>query len=231
MRILLVGYGRMGQLVGELAPEYGGEVVGVVDPQSPHQTGSADDDRWRGQVDVAIDFSLPDAVAANVTALARRGVNIVIGTTGWQSHEARLRTLVADCGIGVVAAPNFATGVVLFQAIVGFAAEHMAGQPEIQAWLHEAHHAMKKDAPSGTALLLKKTMENAGYARAIDVSSTRAGWIPGTHTIGFEGPSDSITLTHTARDRGAFARGALASARWVQGRRGWFDMQDVLGLR
>jgi len=221
----------MGQLVGELAPEYGGEVVGVVDPQSPHQTGSADDDRWRGEVDVAIDFSLPDAVAANVTALARRGVNIVIGTTGWQSHEASLRTLVADCGIGVVAAPNFATGVVLFQAIVGFAAEHMAGQPEIQAWLHEAHHAMKKDAPSGTALLLKKTMENAGYARAIDVSSTRAGWVPGTHTIGFEGPSDSITLTHTARDRGAFARGALASARWVQGKRGWFDMQDVLGLR
>src|SRR5262249_18982921 len=218
-------------LVGELAPEYGGEVVGVVDPQSPHQTGSADDDRWRGQVDVAIDFSLPDAVAANVTALARRGVNIVIGTTGWQSHEAPLGTLVSDCGIGVVAAPNFATGVVLFQAIVGFAAEHMAGQPEIQAWLHEAHHAMKKDAPSGTALLLKKTMENAGYARAIDVSSTRAGWIPGTHTIGFEGPSDSITLTHTARDRGAFARGALASARWVQGKRGWFDMQDVLGLR
>jgi 4-hydroxy-tetrahydrodipicolinate reductase len=231
VRILLVGYGRMGQLVGELAPEYGGEVVGVVDPQSPHQTGSADDDRWRGEVDVAIDFSLPDAVAANVTALARRGVNIVIGTTGWQSHEASLRTLVADCGIGVVAAPNFATGVVLFQAIVGFAAEHMAGQPEIQAWLHEAHHAMKKDAPSGTALLLKKTMENAGYARAIDVSSTRAGWVPGTHTIGFEGPSDSITLTHTARDRGAFARGALASARWVQGKRGWFDMQDVLGLR
>jgi len=221
----------MGQLVGELAPEYGGEVVGVVDPQSPQQTGSADDDRWRGEVDVAIDFSLPDAVAANVTALARRGVNIVIGTTGWQSHEASLRTLVADCGIGVVAAPNFATGVVLFQAIVGFAAEHMAGQPEIQAWLHEAHHAMKKDAPSGTALLLKKTMENAGYARAIDVSSTRAGWVPGTHTIGFEGPSDSITLTHTARDRGAFARGALASARWVQGKRGWFDMQDVLGLR
>ncbi len=231
MRILLVGYGRMGRLVGELAPEYGGEVVGVVDPLSPHHTGAADDDRWRGQVDVAIDFSLADAVTANVTALARRGVNIVLGTTGWQAHEATLRTVVNECGIGIVAAPNFASGVVLFQAMVRFAAERMAGQPEFQAWLHEAHHATKKDAPSGTALLLKKTMENAGYARTIDVSSTRAGWIPGTHTIGFDGPSDSITLTHTARDRGAFARGALASARWVQGMRGWFDMQDVLGLR
>jgi len=231
VRILLVGYGRMGRLVGELAPEYGGEVVGVVDPQSPHQTGRADDDRWRGQVDVAIDFSLGEAVAGNVAALARSGVNIVLGTTGWQSHETELRRAVGEGGIGIVAAPNFATGVILFQAIVRFAAERLADQPEFKAWLHEAHHAMKKDAPSGTALLLKKTMQEAGYTQAIDVSSTRAGWIPGTHTIGFDGPSDSITLTHTARDRGAFARGALTAARWVRGKRGWFDMQDVLGLR
>ena len=231
VRILLVGYGRMGRLVGELAPEYGGEVVGIVDPLSPHHTGPVDDDRWRDLVDVAIDFSLGEAVAGNVAALARRGINVVLGTTGWQVHEAELKTIVADCGIGIVAAPNFATGVILFQAIARFAAERMAEQHEFQAWLHEAHHAMKKDAPSGTALLLKKTMEDAGYARVINVSSTRAGWIPGTHTIGFDGPSDSITLTHTARDRGAFARGALSAARWVQRKRGWFDMQDVLGLR
>ena len=89
---------------------------------------------------------------------------------------------------------------------------------------------MKKDAPSGTALLLKRTMEKAGYSRPIDVSSTRAGFIPGTHTIGFDGPSESITLSHTARDRGAFARGALTAARWVKGRQGWFTMRDVLGI-
>jgi 4-hydroxy-tetrahydrodipicolinate reductase len=231
MRILLVGHGRMGRLVGGLAGEYGGEVVGVIDPQSPDHAGPAADDRWRGAADVAIDFSLADAAVENVPALASRGLNIVLGTTGWQPHEAALRRAVADAGTGIVAAPNFATGVVLFEAIVRYAAERFAGQPEFGAWLHEAHHVTKKDAPSGTALLLERAMRSGGYDRPIDVSSTRAGHIPGTHIIGFEGPSDSITLTHTARDRAAFARGALTAAKWIQGRRGWFDMQDVLGLR
>jgi 4-hydroxy-tetrahydrodipicolinate reductase len=231
MRILLVGHGRMGRLVGGLASEYGGEVVGVIDPQSPAHAGAADDDRWRGAADVAIDFSLADAAVENVPALARRGLRIVLGTTGWQPHEQSLRRAVAEAQTGIVAAPNFATGVVLFEAIVRYAAERFAGQPDFGAWLYEAHHVMKKDAPSGTALLLKRVMQSGGYDRPIDVTSTRAGHIPGTHTIGFDGPSDSITLTHTARDRAAFARGALTAARWVLGRQGWFDMHDVLGLR
>jgi 4-hydroxy-tetrahydrodipicolinate reductase len=231
MRILLVGHGRMGRLVGGLASEFGGEVIGVIDPQSPQHAGTADDDRWRGAADVAIDFSLAAAVVENVPALARRGIPIVLGTTGWQPHEPALRRAVADAGTGIVAAPNFATGVVLFEAIVKYAAERFAGQPDVGAWLHEAHHIQKKDAPSGTALLLQRAMASGGYDRPVDVSSTRAGHIPGTHTIGFDGPSDSITLTHTARDRTAFARGALTAARWVLGRQGWFDMHDVLGLR
>jgi len=155
----------------------------------------------------------------------------VVGTTGWGSHEAALRQTVASSGIGVVAAPNFSAGVVVFEAIVRRAAALLATQQDFGAWLHEAHHATKKDAPSGTAVLMKKAMEQAGYARPIDVSSTRAGHIPGTHTIGFDGPAESITLAHTARDRTAFARGALQAARWVQGKRGWFTMHDVLGVR
>lgn len=230
MRILLVGYGKMGQMVGGLAREYAGEVVGIVDPASPDHSGGVDDPRWNS-VDVAIDFTSPDAVMANVPALARRGLNVVLGTTGWQQHEADLRRVIAAAGTGIVAAPNFSTGVVLFEAIVAHAATVFAGQREFGAWLHEAHHAMKKDAPSGTALKLKHAMEDAGYALPVDIASTRAGFVPGTHTIGFDGPSESITLTHTARDRGAFARGALAAAEWVQGRRGWFTMHDVLGLR
>ena len=130
-----------------------------------------------------------------------------------------------------MAAPNFSPGVVLFEAMVARAAALAGGQSDFGSWLHEAHHVMKKDAPSGTAFLLKRAMEQAGYSRAIDVSSTRAGYIPGTHTIGFDGPAESITLTHTARDRSAFARGALQAARWVRGQRGWFTMQDVLGVR
>ena len=150
--------------------------------------------------------------------------------TGWQKDEAAIRQAVAGTEAGIVAAPNFSTGVVLFEAIVTRAAALVGGQRDFGAWLHEAHHSTKKDAPSGTALSLKRAMEQAGFPRPIDVSSTRAGYIPGTHTIGFDGPAETITLTHTARDRTAFARGALAAARWVHGKQGWFTMRDVLGI-
>jgi 4-hydroxy-tetrahydrodipicolinate reductase len=228
MRILLVGYGRIGRLVESLAGEYGCEVAGIVDIDSAALLAPGAGD-W-GAVDVAIDFSAPDAVPVNLTALAKRRINVVVGTTGWSTHEARLRAAVAEGGIGVVAAPNFSTGVVVFEAIVARASQLLAAQSDVGAWVHESHHATKKDAPSGTALLLRRTMEEAGYARPIDVSSTRAGFIPGTHTIGFDGPSESITLTHAARDRGAFARGALVAAQWLRGKQGWFTMRDVIGV-
>jgi 4-hydroxy-tetrahydrodipicolinate reductase len=155
----------------------------------------------------------------------------MIGTTGWNAQEAEVRRAVEQAGTGVVAAPNFSAGVVLFEAIVAHAANLFQDQSEFGAWLHETHHVMKKDAPSGTALLLKAAMERAGYERPIDVASSRVGHVPGIHTIGFDGPAESITLSHNARDHSAFARGALLAARWVKGRRGWFTMHDVLGLR
>jgi 4-hydroxy-tetrahydrodipicolinate reductase len=229
MKLLLVGHGKMGQLVGELAGQYGCDVAGVIDPASPLHGGGPDAARWAG-VDVAIDFSTPDSVTANALVLARRGISLVIGTTGWSQHETALRQEVAGAGVGVVVAPNFSTGVVLFEALVAQAAKLFAAQADFAAFLHEAHHAAKKDAPSGTAFALKRAMEQAGFTRAIDISSTRAGFIPGTHTIGFDGPAETITLTHVARDRTAFARGALAAAQWVQGKRGWFTMRDVLGV-
>jgi 4-hydroxy-tetrahydrodipicolinate reductase len=227
MRILLVGYGRMGRLVESLAPEYGCAVAGVVDPLRGGETIDSGD--WR-DVEVAIDFTTPDAVSANLPALARRKINVVIGTTGWGGHEPDLRHVVEGADVGVVAAPNFSAGVVMFQALVARAAELLAHRTEFGAFLHESHHAAKKDAPSGTAILLKSAMVGAGYSLPVDVTSTRAGHIPGTHTVGFDGPAESITLTHTARDRTAFARGALLAAQWVKGRRGWYTMHDVLGL-
>ena len=229
MRILLVGHGRMGRLVESLAGEYGCEVAGAIDDISVTGPDGLDSSRWHG-VDVAIDFTAPEAVPVNVPVLARRGFNLVVGTTGWQQHEAEVRKAVAETGVGIVVAPNFSTGVVLFEALVARAAKLLAGQQDFGAWVHEAHHAAKKDAPSGTALMLRRTMEHAGYARPIDMSSTRAGYIPGTHTVGFDGPVETITLTHAARDRTALARGALTAARWVLGRSGWFTMTDVLGL-
>ena len=229
IRILLVGHGKMGRTVEALAADYGAEVAGVIDPQSPRHGGGPDADAWRG-IDVAIDFSTGDVVRANATALARRGIHLVIGTTGWQRDESAVRDAVTQGRVGAVVAPNFSTGVVLFEATVARAAALFGAQPDFSGFIHEAHHAAKKDAPSGTALLLKRAMEEAGFARPIDVSSTRAGHIPGTHTIGFDGFAETIALTHTARDRSGFARGALTAARWVVGRRGWFTMQDVLGL-
>jgi 4-hydroxy-tetrahydrodipicolinate reductase len=229
VQLLLVGYGKMGRMVESLAGEYGCTVAGVIDPLSSSGQDGPDADRWRN-VDVAIDFSTPDSVARNVPLLLRRGISVVIGTTGWQKDEPAIRAAQAAADAAVVAAPNFSTGVLLFEAIVARASALVGAQRDFGAWLHEAHHSTKKDAPSGTALSLKQTMEGAGFPRPIDVSSTRAGFIPGTHTVGFDGPAETITLTHAARDRSAFARGALVAATWVRGKRGWFTMHDVLGI-
>ncbi len=229
MKILLVGYGKMGHMIDSLAPEFGCEVIGRIDPQLPDGNDGPASSRW-AEAEVAVDFSTPDSVVKNVPVLVGRGISVVIGTTGWQKDEPAVRRAVADTGAGVVAAPNFSTGVVLFEAIVARAAALFSNHPEFGAWLNEAHHGTKKDAPSGTALMLKHAMEQAGFFRPIDVSSIRAGFIPGVHTVGFDGPADTITLTHSARDRTAFARGALLAATWLKGRRGWFSMHDVLGL-
>ena len=224
MRLLLLGHGRMGRLVESLAADYGATVAGVIDE---HSGDRAIADGAFGDVDVAIDFTLADAVPRNLPQLAGRGINVVIGTTGWQAHEAAMREVVAKAGIGVLAASNFSLGMNVFQLVVEEAARRFAPHAEFGAWIHEAHHDKKKDAPSGTAMTLKQGMAGAGYGRTIDVSSTRAGSIPGTHTIGFDGPSETIALTHTVRDRAVFARGALTAAKWLVGRRGWFSMQDL----
>ena len=224
-RLLIVGHGRMGSLVESLAADYGFEVAGIV---NGHAGAGAIAAGAFGAADVAIDFTLAEAVPRNLPALAARGLNVVIGTTGWHTHEPAMRALAAEHGIGVVAASNFSLGMNLFQLVVEEAARRFAPHADFGAWIHEAHHDRKKDAPSGTALTLKAGMAHAGFARGIDVSSTRAGFIPGTHTVGFDGPSETIELTHTVRDRAVFARGALVAASWVIGKRGWFGMRDVL---
>jgi 4-hydroxy-tetrahydrodipicolinate reductase len=229
LRLLLVGYGRMGRLVDALSPAYDCEVVDRLDETNNAGGASIVAERC-ANVDVAIDFSVVDAFVENFPRLVRLGLDVVVGTTGWQAHEARLRGLAADAGVGVVAAPNFSVGVAIFQALVEASAARFQSRSDFGAFIHEAHHAAKRDAPSGTALALRAVMQRAGYTRVIDVSSSRAGHVPGTHTVGFDGPTETVTLTHSVRDRSTFAHGALTAARWIRGRRGWFDMQDVLGL-
>jgi 4-hydroxy-tetrahydrodipicolinate reductase len=220
VRLLIVGYGKMGRLVDRMATDQGIEIAGRVD---------VDGSGWT-DADVAVDFTTADALLANFPRYLERRLPVVIGTTGWSAHETALRSDAERAGVGVVAAPNFSIGVNLFESIVREAARLLKDHRQYGAWIHEAHHSTKRDAPSGTALILRDTMIGAGYQTGIDMSSTRAGQIPGVHTIGFDGASDTIELTHRARDRGGFASGAILAARWLQGKRGWYSMRDVLGI-
>jgi 4-hydroxy-tetrahydrodipicolinate reductase len=218
MRLLIVGYGRMGRLVDQLAVEQGFDVVGRID--DGHEAWAA--------ADVAIDFTTADALVANFPKYLDRRLPVVIGTTGWSTHSAEMRAAAERARLGVVASANFSIGVNVFQLVVAEAARLMSQQPQYGSWIHELHHIAKRDAPSGTALLLRDTMTGAGFDRLIDMSSSRVGTIPGTHTVGFDSASDTIELTHAARDRRGFAAGALVAARWIHSRQGWYTMADVL---
>jgi 4-hydroxy-tetrahydrodipicolinate reductase len=229
MRLLLVGRGRMGRLIESLAGGYGAEVAFVLDRASNPKGAGVTAERCRG-IDVAIDFSTAEATLDSLPQLAAHGVSLVVGTTGWLAREAELRDAVARAGVGAVVAANFSLGANVLEALAESAGRLLTGADSYGAFIHEAHHSAKKDAPSGTALTLRKAVERSGFPRAIDVSSTRAGFIPGTHTVGFDAQAETLALTHTVRDRATFAHGALAAARWVQGRKGWFTMRDVLGL-
>ncbi len=229
LRVVLVGYGRMGREIEALCSAHDCEVVERLDIHN-NVGGQGIDSARLPAVDVAIEFSTPSATVENLPRLASAGINAVIGTTGWNDHQDQMKQVVANAGIGVVVAANFSLGVNLFEGIVGRAAAWFAQQNEFGAWIHETHHTAKQDAPSGTALALARRMREAGYEAPVDVSSTRVGSVPGTHTVGFDGPFETITLTHTARDRATFARGALEAARWVHGKRGWFTMRDVLAI-
>jgi 4-hydroxy-tetrahydrodipicolinate reductase len=218
MRIAIVGYGKMGRLIEELAPGAGIEIAGRFDIGQPLEPGD-----FR----VAVDFTMPDAIVGNVRRAADLGVNLVIGTTGWYEHLPTVREIVESSGIGVVYGANFSIGVNLFFRIVKQTAELIAAHPEYDPYVWEMHHRHKKDAPSGTAAMLQKLLRDP-YGREIAAASVRAGEVPGTHEVGFDSEADTITLTHTARGRKGFALGALLAAKWIEGRKGLHEFQEVL---
>jgi 4-hydroxy-tetrahydrodipicolinate reductase len=219
----------MGRLVESLAPSYGADVAGILDENNIAQAGALDPARW-ADIDVIVDFSLAEAFLANFPRLLALRKNLVVGTTGWKDHTPRVRGAIEEAGIGAVVAANFSVGANILEALAYRAGQLFEPHASYGAFIHESHHAAKKDAPSGTAITIKTAIDDSGYSRPIDVSSTRVGYVPGIHTAGFDGPSETVTLTHTVRDRATFAHGALTAAQWVQGKRGWFTMRDVLGL-
>jgi 4-hydroxy-tetrahydrodipicolinate reductase len=220
--LAIVGYGKMGRLVEQFAPEYGFAVKLKLDEFNNSNFEGLTAENFRN-IDAAIDFSIPAAVARNAEGIAALGVNLVIGTTGWLEHVAAVKRAAEEHGTGLVWSPNFSIGVNLFFRLVAEAARLVQEEPTYGAWAWEIHHSTKKDAPSGTLLKLVDEMKKAGFGRPIDVSSSRAGAHPGTHEIGFDSGADTITLRHTARSREGFARGALKAAQWVVGKKGFFE--------
>ncbi len=225
-RLAIVGYGKMGRLIEQLAPEYDFEVVLKLDEFNNPNGSGLTAANFEG-VDVAIEFSIPAAVPGNVEGIARLGVPLVVGTTGWLEHAAAVKRSVESHGGGLVWSPNFSIGVNVFFRLVAEAARLLSDEAAYGAWAWEVHHAAKKDAPSGTLLKLVEGMKKAGYARNIDVGSNRAGTIPGTHEIGFDSGADTITLRHTARSREGFARGALKAAQWIVGKKGFYEFGEI----
>ena len=226
-RLAIIGYGKMGRLIEQLAPDYGFAVALKLDEFNNTNYEGVTGDNFRG-IDVAVDFSIPSAVVENVERISALGVSIVVGTTGWAQHMARVQSAVEKNAIGLVWSPNYSVGVNVFSRLVAEAGRLMAAQPEYGAWAWEIHHSTKKDAPSGTLLKLVEEMKAAGYTRAIDTGSNRAGAHPGTHEIGFDSAADTITLRHTARSREGFARGALKAAQWIVGKKGFHEFREIL---
>ncbi len=226
MKIALVGYGKMGQLIDQLAPEYGIEVGRSSTNITTPTTGiTAENFQGCRRRDRVLDSAQPSS--HNIERLAALGVNTVVGTTGWAKdfdRVSRLSRRAASASSGVRTSPSVSR---CFPARRRSRAPAQ-GQPEYGAWAWEIHHDTKADAPSGTLLKLVGDMKSAGYTRNIDVSSNRAGRHPGTHEIGFDSAADTITLRHAARSREGFARGALKAAQWIHGKRGMYEFGETL---
>lgn len=225
MRLALVGYGAMGHLVHTRAREEGHDVViTLTSKDAPRDSEHLVED-LRG-VDVAVDFSVAAAVPKTALVCARAGVPLVVGTTGWGEHKEEVCRPIAEHNGALIYGANFSIGVQIFSRLVARASELFREVENYAPFIEEAHHARKRDAPSGTALQLREIMI-ARLGREIPVASTRAGYIPGTHTVGFDSPADQVTLTHTARSREGFAAGALLAARWIAGRRGVYEFAEM----
>ncbi len=245
MRLALVGYGRMGQMVDEVARARGHEIVARLDLEDNRNASGLRPDRLAG-ADVAIEFSEPEAAPANLEALASCRVDAVAGTTGWYEQLPAVCKAVEEAGTGLIYAPNFSLGVQALFQLVRQAAALFERLEDYDPYILEAHHRHKLDQPSGTArqladLLLAELTRKRRWASlpgeegadptTLQVAAVRAGEIPGLHRVVFEGPDDSIELRHEARNRQGFARGAVAAAEWIHGRSGVFTLEDMLRER
>lgn len=224
-RLAIIGLGKMGRAIEQLAPERGFTVASRIDPNggdAPAVSKSS-----LAGADVAVEFTTPAVAARNIAAALEAGCAVVVGTTGWYEKRAEVEKLVGQHGGALLVAPNFSIGVAIFAQVVRAAAAAFRNAPGFDAHMVETHHSAKKDAPSGTAANLEK-IAAAELGRAIPITSVRTGSVPGTHELIFDGAFEQIRLEHVARDRRVFADGALLAAKWIIGKQGVFTMEDVL---
>jgi 4-hydroxy-tetrahydrodipicolinate reductase len=217
----------MGKVIAALAPQRSFCVARVLgkDWNQDHLGITAENLK---NVDVVLDFTTPQAVVENIRRVAALGCNLVVGTTGWTERLGEVREAIESARTGMVYGANFSIGVQLLYRTARAMAKMFSAHPEYKPYITEAHHHLKKDAPSGTALELKRQVQAALDVPEIPVASIRGGYIPGTHEIGFDSEADTVILRHTARSRQGFAEGALYAARWVVGKRGVFSFAEIL---
>jgi 4-hydroxy-tetrahydrodipicolinate reductase len=227
-KVAIIGDGKMGQAIRQLATEKGWNVSAVVGERE-NVGGKAIDARSLGQPDVAVEFTQPEAAVGNITACLRAGVPIVVGTTGWYDSLPEVTRIANETGTPLLWSPNFSLGVNVMIELARYAGTLMHSLEDFDAHIVETHHNKKKDAPSGTAIAIGKAASDA-LERPIPTTSVRTGAVPGTHELIFDGPFEQLSLTHLARDRRVFADGALTAADWLIGKKGVFTMRDVLAL-
>jgi 4-hydroxy-tetrahydrodipicolinate reductase len=227
VKIALIGYGKMGEMIERIAEQHQVEIVERFWDIHPFKDEKSTRSKLE-DVSVLIDFSIPEAVLDNIRNSAALSKNIVIGTTGWHEHLREAQEIVEKNDIGLVYASNFSLGVNLFYQIVEFSSNIMSTFKKYDPFIEESHHKFKKDAPSGTGLVLKNILESKYNKNSIPITSVRAGYIPGQHTVSFDSQIDTINLKHTARNREGFAEGSIIAAKWIVNRKGFFEFKDVL---
>ncbi len=227
MRLAIVGNGKMGRAVAEIAEERGHVVHAIIGREENAGGAALRRERLAG-VDAAIEFTRPDAVVTNLERLIEAGIPTVTGTTGWSDDLPRITRLVEARRGALLHAANFSVGVQLFLRAARDLAARFEGRPEFDSFILEEHHAAKVDAPSGTAAALRRRLREADPAREFPITSVRAGSIPGTHVVTYDGPHDTVALSHVSRSRRGFAAGAVAAAEWLPGRAGVHDFEEML---
>ena len=229
MKIALLGYGRMGQAIEQIAIDRGHTIVAKIDKDNPDESYEAD---------VAINFSIPTAAYENITSAIHKKIPVVCGTTGWLDRLNEVEALCQQNESAFLYASNFSLGVNLFFELNAKLAEMMQKHPLYSASIEEIHHTQKLDKPSGTAITLAEGIPSESKAwhlvedqgEGVPITSIRKDEVPGTHTVTHRSEIDEISITHTAHNRTGFALGAVLAAEWIQDKKGIFSMRDVLQL-